>query len=184
MFLRRLSFLNRIICFALVHRSSTVPGGGIFLLCCAPYQNWADLSKQSPVRSIRHDDPIDDPFWPGQWPFQGLSTVGTNPYRIKPDPAHTYAISGWGTSLGASSLLLLLRLGVFQDATIPSCLDRAFELFRDYCRSHGKTTSITEFSLKMLKIDSFLVASIYANAGPYIALSTITNQLPLACVSY
>ena len=128
-------------------------------MSCVPSQNWGDLSKQSPVRSIRHDDPIDDPFWPGDWPFQGLSTIGTDPRRVKPDPAHTYAINGWGTSLGASSLILLLRLGVFKDATISSCLDHAFQMFRDYCRSHGKTTSITEFSLKMMKIDSFLKES-------------------------
>lgn len=132
------------------------PGFTSKRLChlCSCSDEWYDLSRHGAVRRLRQDDPIDDPFWPGDRPFLGLSTIGLDPRRIKPDPAHTYAINGWGTSLGASSLILLLRLGVFNGSTIATCLDAAFEMFRDHCRAFGKTTSLTEFSLKLLKIDS------------------------------
>ena len=128
---------------------------------CAPSQdNWYDLSKHGPARRLRHDDPIDDPFWPGDRPLQALTTISDTPRRIKPDPAHCYAIHGWGTSLAASSLVLLFRLGAFIGSTIQACFDNAFEMFRDHCRAAGKTTTITEFSLKMLKMDSLLYLQI------------------------
>ena len=117
-------------------------------------QEWYDLSKDSQVRRLQPDQPIPDPFWPTTRPFRNLTNVGSDPRRIKPDPAHCYAIKGWGKDLCAGGLILLLRLGVLDGGTIRECFENAFECFRDHCRSNGKTTSITEFSLKTMKIDS------------------------------
>ena len=76
----------------------------------------------------------------------------------KPDAAHTYAIHGFGKDLVAGGLLMLCHLDVFGSGKLPSRFREAYSGFKVYCRQHGKTTSITEFSFKSLKMQSRLVA--------------------------
>ena len=91
------------------------------------------------------------------WPFRRLSTIGDNPANIRADVAHTYAIVGWGKDLAASTLLLLVRLRVFNGRSVQAALDEAYSDFREYCHRTEKSTSITNFSLKTLKIETPLV---------------------------
>ena len=91
------------------------------------------------------------------WPFRRLSTIGDDPANIRADVAHTYAIVGWGRIWQASSLLLLVRLRVFTGRSLQIALDDAYVSFREFVHRNGKTTSITNFSMQTLKIESPLV---------------------------
>ena len=44
---------------------------------------------------------------------------------------------------------------VFPGRSIGQRLHEAFLLYKDFCKATGKTSSITEFTLKMLKVESF-----------------------------
>ena len=114
------------------------------------------------MRNLRRDDPSPCPFKAKVSPLRNLSSIGSRPEHIQPDPAHTYAIAGWGKDLCAGGLLMLIHLGALAVGPLQQSLDHSFKLFRDYCRSSGKTTSITEFSLKAMKVTSLL--------GPFLIL--------------
>ena len=117
---------------------------------------WYDVSRTAGVRKLRSHDPSPDPFKQKISPLRKLSSIGSEPKNIHPDPAHTYAISGWGKDLCAGGLLLLIQIRALSVGTLQQSLDHSFTLFRAFCQSTGKTTSISEFSLKVLKIQSFL----------------------------
>ena len=54
---------------------------------------------------------------------------------------------------------MLVNFGFFGAAgwrNVGNKLEEAFGAFKDWCRVHGKTTSLTELSLKVFKIQSFL----------------------------
>ena len=68
---------------------------------------------------------------------------------------HTYAL-GWGKDMVASSVLLLMQMGVWGWARkIDTRLGVAFRDFRVYCQDVGKSTSLTGFSLKTFKVSSW-----------------------------
>ena len=48
-----------------------------------------------------------------------------------------------------------MRVKVFNKGSLSKSLEHAFLLFKEFCKQRGKTTSITEFSLKTLKAESF-----------------------------
>ena len=118
-------------------------------------QEWYDLSQTGKVRNLQRADPNPDPFWPTVSPLRSISTMG-DPRMIRPDPAHTYAIAGWGKDLCGSGLVLLCRMRCFGQLSVVKSLEIAFGSFKDYCKRMSKTTSITEFSFKTLKIESRL----------------------------
>ena len=74
---------------------------------------------------------------------------------IKPDPCHTYAI-GWGKDFAASSLLLMARLRLFGLGGCQARLNEAFSRLKAWCKQHGKSTSLTELSLKTFKVKTSL----------------------------
>ena len=118
-------------------------------------QEWYDLSQTGKVRNLQRADPIPDPYWETVSPLRSISTLGDT-RMIRPDPAHTYAIAGWGKDLCGSGLVLLCRMRCFGHASVVKSLEVAFDNFKDYCKRMSKTTSITEFSFKTLKIESLL----------------------------
>ena len=118
------------------------------------HEDWYDLSARGGVRQLSREDEAPCPFKPSVSPLRSLTSIGSNPLAIHPDPAHTYAINGWGKDLAGSALLTLFYLGCFNHGTLDPALDEAYTLFREYCRATSKTTSITAFDLKALKIPS------------------------------
>ncbi|CAE7260040.1 Khdc3 [Symbiodinium sp. CCMP2592] len=116
-------------------------------------KEWYDVSRSTMERA--HEDANEDPFKTGDpSPLRRLATIADDAATIRVDPAHTYAIQGWGKDLCSSSLLLLVRFKVLPGRSLEAALDFGYELFRQYCSDHGKTTSITHFNKQTLKIDS------------------------------
>ena len=116
-------------------------------------QEWYDLSRSAMEKA--HEDATADPFMSGDpSPLRRLATIADDAGTIRVDPAHTYAIQGWGKDLCASSLILLVRFKVLAGRSLEVALEHGYELFREYCSSRGKTTSITHFNKQTLKIDS------------------------------
>lgn len=77
------------------------------------------------------------------------------PSKILIDPAHTFAIQGFGKDMAASCTVLLgVHMGVFGGNNIGEKLDLAFISFKDFCKRAGKYTSITEFSLQEFRATS------------------------------
>ena len=75
------------------------------------------------------------------------------PITIQADPAHSYAIQGWGNSFVASAIVLLSEVfRVFCGGSITKRLNDAFAKFKSWTRENQKGTSLTEFSLKAFKI--------------------------------
>ena len=105
------------------------------------------------MRQLGRNDPAPSPYKPTVSPLRSLSSIGSNPLCIHPDPAHTYAIHGWGKDLAAGALLCLIHLRHFWDRTLERSLNLAYEHFRDFCQATGKSTSIVRFDLKELKTD-------------------------------
>ena len=105
------------------------------------------------MRQLGRNDPAPSPYKPTVSPLRSLSSIGSNPLCIHPDPAHTYAIHGWGKDLAAGALLCLIHLRLFWDRTLERSLNLAYEHFRDFCQATGKSTSIVRFDLKELKTD-------------------------------
>ena len=82
-----------------------------------------------------------------------LAMPGCNtPSFIQPDPAHTYAIAGWGKDMVASTIIILMKLKVFSAGSFQDRFDHLFGRFKEYCKLHGRTTSLTGFSLKVMKV--------------------------------
>ena len=128
-----------------------------WVLGCAHSQDWYDLSQHGGVRKLQRDDPAPSPYKPGvASPLRSLSSTGSNPLAIHPDPAHTYAINGWGKDLAAGALLALIHLRIIWAGSFDKSLDLAYDQFRDFCQATGKSTSIVRFDLKSLKIDRSL----------------------------
>ena len=121
-------------------------------------KDWFNLGSSGSVRTLPADHVIPDPFKARRSPLRDLPSCN-GPAWLKPDPAHTYAIAGWGKDLVASTIVLLSHLGVWGDGGIQRKLDEAFSRFRAWCRLHSKNTSMTEFSLKAFKIQTPLAWS-------------------------
>ena len=147
------------------------------------YKDWYDLSRNGGVRKLQRDDVCPSPFKQTVSPFRLLSSFGSDPKAIRNDPAHTYAIAGWGKDLCAGGLILLIRIGVFGGTTLVRSFQTAFEHFKEYCKRFGKTTSITEFSLKALKVQSCLGRLVAIHVGTYArgVYSSITCKYSRMC---
>ena len=125
-------------------------------------KDWYDVGSGSSTWSWPKDpNPRSDPkpFKPNiaSSPLRGLpffSTVRAS--YIQADPAHTYAICGWGKDLMAGVLLvMIIDLHIFHPTgKLEPSFREAFARFRQWCRDNGRTTSMTEFSFKTLKIQS------------------------------
>ena len=119
-------------------------------------KEWYDVGHTSPVRTWPVDGDAGNPFKARRSPLRDMPSCDTSLF-IKPDPAHVYAINGWGKDFVASSIVLLLHLGCFGRAGNTSAkLSSAFDNFKTWCQLHHKTTSLTEFSLKAFKVQKYL----------------------------
>ena len=72
------------------------------------------------------------------------------PSEIGLDYVHAFHL-GMGMDIGASCIMLLVRMGHFNSGSIPHRLDNAFAAFDKWCKEHKRTTSIRVFS--QLKFD-------------------------------
>ena len=146
------------------------------------HEDWYDLSARGGVRQLSREDEARSPFKTTVSPLRLLTSIGSNPMAIHPDPAHTYAINGWGKDLAASSLITLCYLGIFA-GSLDDALDQAYSQFRDYCRAFSKTTSIVAFHLKALKVKSLHGSNIhYACLGGTVGAGLSSYRVVLACM--
>ena len=116
------------------------------------------MTQTSSIRSWPKDGNCPgDPFKRGiKSPLRGIHQ-GDSPSKILIDPAHTYAIGGYGKDDLASALCFLAcRCNHWGKAKNNIQLERAYDDFKKYCVDRGKTTSIMDFSYQTLKIKSFL----------------------------
>ena len=119
-------------------------------------QDWFDV--KGAVKAWQDDGNTPTPFkldW--RSPIRDLRT-GDIPNFVRIDPAHTYAIEGIGKSFLASAILVLCHVGWFGNGPIDMKFKNAYARFIAFCEAHGKSTTITEFSYKTLKLpqNSFL----------------------------
>ena len=101
------------------------------------------------------DYEVEDPYKAKVSPLRMMPSCDT-PLWIMADPAHTWAISGFGKDFCASSIIVLVRLGIFGRGGLQKRLNEGFCRFKQWCKDAGKTTSMTEFSLKAFKVSTFL----------------------------
>ena len=79
-----------------------------------------------------------------------------SPNCIRDDLAHIWPI-GVGKEFAGSTILLLANMGLFPGRSIGDRLSYLYSRFREWCTSQGETTKISEFSLKVFKIQKCLV---------------------------
>ena len=121
--------------------------------CINGAQEWFNVSRDALASG--HEEVSADPFKSGEpSPLRRLETIGDDATTIRVDPAHTYAIKGWGEDFCGSSLILLVRLNILQGRSLQSALDHGFALFKEYCQRRRKSTSITHFDLQTLRVTS------------------------------
>ena len=118
-------------------------------------KEWYNVGPGSATRSLPRNAENPNPFKSRRSPFRSLPD-GDDPAFIVPDPAHTYAIAGWGKDFVASSIFLLFHMGRWGTGSIPVRLEFAFDLFKAWCRENHRTTSLTAFRLKTFKVTSML----------------------------
>ena len=71
-------------------------------------------------------------------PFRDLPS-GDRAQFIKSDPAHSYAINGWGKDWISSSILVLAHLGIFGNyRNVGAKLRVGFDCFKTWCKEHKK----------------------------------------------
>ena len=116
------------------------------------------LKEWFDVCAVRgRSEEVSDPFKSNRPPseLRSLATMQDDPRYIKPDPVHTYNI-GWGKDLAGSSILLIYHMGLLPGRSVQSVLDNAFALFKAYVHRRKLATSVVNFSLKTLKIETIL----------------------------
>ena len=127
----------------------------IMVFLCSSPQAWYDTSRSSAVRSWTRDVQSTDPWRANASPI--LEIPGArDPWGIRSDPAHTFAIQGFGSSTATSSVLLLARMDFVPGRSTNRKLESLYDLFTDWCRAHGKTTSLDGFSLLKFKMQTLL----------------------------
>ena len=125
-------------------------------------EDWYNFSASASIRSWPKDGEVDSPFKTGdKAAIRNIVPGGDDPYMIKIDIAHTYAICGYGKDDLASVLVFLsCRCLLFGGRKIEDQLDNAFQSFNNWCVVNKKTTSITGFDYQTLKITSLLDQSL------------------------
>ena len=114
-------------------------------------QEWYDTSRTSAVRLWTREDPVEEPWKPQVSPLRGIPG-GNDPWRIRTDPAHTFAIQGFGSTLVTSAIILLVRINAVAGRSTQLKLDALYDLFVLWCRGMGKSTSLVGFSLLAFKM--------------------------------
>ncbi|CAK9042534.1 unnamed protein product [Durusdinium trenchii] len=110
---------------------------------------WWDFKNR--VKNLRPCDTNPNPYKNHRSPLEGLRFFA-GPKFIRIDPAHTYAIDGVGKNFCASGLVVLMLAGWFGNGSPERKFDQAYHRFTAFCKTHGKRTSIKEFSYKCLKL--------------------------------
>ena len=118
-------------------------------------QDWYDCSSASAVRTWSRDDPAEEPWKDAVSPLRQIPGAD-DPWRIRTDPAHTFAIQGFGSGMATSAVILLARLGVVPGRSTQDRLDVLYASFIQWCHDHGKSSSLDGFSLLKFKMKTFL----------------------------
>ncbi|CAJ1416955.1 unnamed protein product [Effrenium voratum] len=103
------------------------------------FPDWWDLRPESLLRQWSVNVPAESPFKTTSFsPLRALPGMDC-PSKILIDPAHTFAIQGFGKDMAASCTVLLgVHMGVFGGNNIGEKLDLAFISFKDFCKRAGK----------------------------------------------
>ena len=84
---------------------------------------------------------------------------GNDVFRIRTDPAHTFAIQGFGSTLASSAVILLSIIMLFPGRSTQLRLNRLYSSFIMWCRVNSKSTSIDRFSLLKFKMKTLPASS-------------------------
>ena len=120
-------------------------------------QDWYNTSSSSAIRSWTPDVPAPEPWKSYRSPLRDIPGAA-NPWRIRNDPAHTFAIQGFGSSLATSAIILLTMMQAVTGASMQEKLDKLFFLFLNWCRAHGKSSSLDGFTLAKFKMPTLLTS--------------------------
>ena len=117
------------------------------------------MTPSGSSRQWPKDGEAESPFKSGRnAAIREIRPNGDSPRAIKIDLGHTYAIAGIGKDDLASCLVFLsVRCAIFGVDKWEMQLEFAFEKFAEWCYANKKTSTITEFSKKSLKMTSLLV---------------------------
>ncbi|CAE7650537.1 unnamed protein product [Symbiodinium sp. CCMP2592] len=75
-------------------------------------EDWYNCSSTSDIRTWSRDDVFADP-WKDDYVSPLRSIPGADdPWRLRTDPAHTFAIQGFGSGMATSAIVLLSRLKI------------------------------------------------------------------------
>lgn len=116
------------------------------------WQDWYNCTATSDIRSWTRDDPADEP-WKDDFvsPLRSIPAAD-NPWRLRTDPAHTFAIQGFGSSMASSAVVLLSRLKICPGRSTQDRLNWLYDSFIAWCRRNQKSTSLDHFTLLKFKM--------------------------------
>ena len=117
-------------------------------------QDWYNASGSSAIRSWHPGLPV-----PSPWKARIYSPLRSIPgadhaWRIRIDPAHTYAIQGFGSTLATGSCVLLCHMRLAPGRSLNARLQALYMNFKTWCLQNRKPTSLTSLSMKKLKMKS------------------------------
>lgn len=118
-------------------------------------QEWWRYDDDAPWKAPGNR-PGPTPFKDCERPFD-IIPGGSSVERIKPDVVHTFHI-GFGTDLGASFVVWLVRLGFFNNGMNHQSFDEklktAYSTFREYCHNTRRFTACDQWCLKKFSMAS------------------------------
>ena len=146
----------------------------------ASLQAWYDTSRSSDIRTWTRADLGQDPFKAERSPLMAIPGAD-DPWRVRTDPAHTFAIQGYGSSAATSAIVLLARLNFVQGQSVPIKLEALYDKFITWCRGRGKSTSLESFLVLKFHMNSHLAWEVmccrFASAGSFAGLGDNSTTL-------
>ena len=118
------------------------------------HEDWYNMSDTSPIRSWNPYMPVPHPWKRGEYSPLRMIPGGESWRMIRIDPAHTYAIQGYGSTMATSSCVLLCHLQLAAGRSLNARLNDVYMLFKQWCQCNGKYPSLTGLSMKKLKMKS------------------------------
>ena len=123
----------------------------VYCLCNRTPQDWYNTTPASAIRSWTRDVPSAPPWKNMRSPLRNIPAAD-DAWRIRTDPAHTFAIQGFGSGMASSGIVLLARLGVVPGRSTQIRLSALYQNFVGWCRANSKSSSIDAFTLLKFKM--------------------------------
>ena len=144
-------------------------------------QEWWRYDDDAPWKAPGNR-PGPTPFKDCERPFD-IIPGGSSVERIIPDVVHTFHI-GFGTDLGASFVVWLVRLDFFNNGmnhqSFDDKLKAAYSTFREYCHNTRRFTACDQWCLKKFSMASTTILK-SSNMFPILFLKFL-NYIPQGCL--